>query len=372
MKIAPKAVLTLFFAMFFIVPQYARENETKKAQDSKAVYFYITGCTSCARAEKQLEILKNISIVRYNIIEKDSNSLFLSYCDYFRVPDNDRITPILFAGERYFAGGEAIEKEFGVFAETGPFETVILQAGEGLAARFGSFRLLGAFFTGFLNGINPCSLSILILLATLLAARQFNLLKLGAVFCLGKALAYFAIGTVFYSVFSGMETESYRLVYRIAMTVICLFFILFNLQDFIAALREDYGSIRLQLPKKLKGLNFSLVKKMAAVKSSSLLGAVCFACGVITSIGEFFCTGQIYIATILSMVHGKEGFQARALLFLGVYSIAFVLPFFIVTVILHKGAEAFDVSDFIRRRLPLIKGANALLFTAILLWVWLG
>jgi cytochrome c biogenesis protein CcdA len=55
-----------------------------------------------------------------------------------------------------------------------------------------------------------------------------------------------------------------------------------------------------------------------------------------------------------------------------VYSIAFVLPFFIVTFALYKGAESFDVSDFVRRRLPLIKGANVLIFLAILCWIWFG
>jgi glutaredoxin len=341
-----------------------------------AVYFYITGCTSCAKAEQALDRLQpgeTVSLARYNIIEEDSNALFLAYCDFFRVPGGERITPMLFAGDRYFAGAEAIEKEFTAFAGMGPFETVVLETETGgLAARFGGFRLVGAFVTGFLNGINPCSLSILILLAALLAARQFNLFKLGTLFCLGKALAYFAIGTVFYSVFSGMEMQQYRLVYRLSMTVICLFFMLFNVWDLIAAIREDYGRIRLQLPARLKGLNFSLIKKMAAVQSQSLLGVICFFCGVITSVGEFFCTGQIYIAAILSMIHGEEGLQARALLFLGVYSVAFVLPFFIVTVALHKGTESFDVSDFIRRRLPLIKGANIVIFLAILIWVWLS
>ncbi|GHV69275.1 hypothetical protein AGMMS49928_11000 [Spirochaetia bacterium] len=168
-----------------------------------------------------------------------------------------------------------------------------------------------------------------------------------------------------------MQFDRYLFVYRLVMSVICFFFIVFNFTDFLAAYREDYGKIRLQLPGRLKGFNFALVKRLTNAKNRGALLTVCFITGVITSIGEFFCTGQIYITTILSMIHNNYGSRGRALLFLFLYSIGFIVPFLLITVLLHKGAEFFDVSDFIRRHTPLIKAFNIVLFAGILIFVWL-
>lgn len=70
------------------------------------------------------------------------------------------------------------------------------------------------------------------------------------------------------------------------------------------------------------------------------------------------------------MIHNGLGNRGRALLFLFLYSTGFVLPFIAITLALHKGAEFFDVADCIRRRLPLIKVLNILIFSGILFFVW--
>jgi cytochrome c biogenesis protein CcdA len=307
------------------------------------------------------------------VVEGGGVALFERYCDLYNVPEDYRVTPVIFAGPKYFMGIGAIENEFTEYAEAASFTTEILSIGEDadiLNDRFRVFTLLGALLTGILNGLNPCSLSILVLLATLIAARELKILRYGLLYCAGKFLAYFGIGTVFFVFFSEMGLENYFFGYRLAMTAICLFFIIFNAADFFAARREDYGKIRLQLPGRLKGINFALVKRFAAARNKLILPVVCFAAGVITSVGEFFCTGQIYIATILSMIHNSPENQNRALLFLFIYSLGFIVPFLVITLVLHRGAEFFDVSDFIRRHTPHIKAFNVLIFTAILIFVW--
>jgi cytochrome c biogenesis protein CcdA len=361
----------LIITIFFItVPKIQAEYP-----GGNIVYFFTTGCASCGRVDSLVgEAEGRIAVARYNVMEKGGVALFEKYCDFYNVPKDYRVTPVIFAGQKYFMGIESIEKDFPEYARAGYFVTELFSAGENtdvVTDRFRIFSLLGAVLTGMLNGLNPCSLSILILLATLVTARELKILQYGLLYCAGKILTYFGIGTIFFTFFSEIGFEQYLWIYRLVMTIICLFFIGFNASDFLAAHREDYGKIRLQLPIKIKGVNFSLVKYFAAVQDKRILPVLCFAAGVITSVGEFFCTGQIYIATILSMIHHGSGNRNRALLFLFVYSLGFIVPFLGITLVLHKGVEFFDVSDFIRRHTQYIKAFNVLIFFGILILVWI-
>ena len=373
-KPKPKAVLNLtilFAGIFLFFPPFRAFAEENK---SNIVYFYLTGCASC---EKANELLKEgegkLTVDRYNANMGNGAALFQAYCDKYNVPEDQRIIPAVFAGSEYFIGYESIAKGLEGYIITANYKTELLSSTEytdALIKRFGSFNLLGAVITGILNGLNPCSLSILILLATLITARELKIMQYGISYCTGKLLAYFGIGTVFFTFFSGIGVEKYLFGYRLIMTAVCIFFIVFNFTDFLAARREDYGRIRLQLPVKLKGLNFDLIKHFGAVKNKTVLLGVCFTAGAITSVGEFFCTGQIYVATILSMIHNIPSNRSRALLFLFLYCVGFILPFLTVTLALHKGAEYFDVSDFIRRHTPHIKLFNMVIFIGILIFVW--
>jgi cytochrome c biogenesis protein CcdA len=365
-------VLPLLFAGLFLV--FIPPKTEAEDKQGNIIYFFISGCVSCGRADSIVKRIESrITVDRYNVIDSDAAALFERYCERYGIPENERITPVIFAGPAYFMGIDAIEGGFSQYMQSGSFTTELLSHEENADTarkRFLSLNLPGALLTGILNGLNPCSLSILILLITLLTARELNILRYGLSYCAGKLLAYFGIGTVFFTFFSGLQVEKYLVSYRLIMSFICVFFIVLNAADFLAARREDYGRIRLQLPGKLKGLNFALVKRLAVIQNRAVLLAVCAAAGAVTSAGEFFCTGQIYLAAILSMVHNSPGNRGRALLFLFFYSTGFVLPFIAITLVLHKGAEFFDVADCIRRRLPLIKVLNILLFSALVFFIW--
>lgn len=63
----------------------------------------------------------------------------------------------------------------------------------------------------------------------------------------------------------------------------------------MAAKHENYGKIKLQLPTALKKINHGWIKRISGLENAWLLLLVSFALGVFISVGEFLCTGQIFL-----------------------------------------------------------------------------
>jgi cytochrome c biogenesis protein CcdA len=101
---------------------------------------------------------------------------------------------------------------------------------------------------------------------------------------------------------------------------------------------------------------------MSKVENNKLLIPLCFALGVFISVGEFLCTGQIYLATIIFVFKNSEAFNLEAVSYFLIYGIAFVIPLIAITLLIHRGKEVFDVSEIVRDKLHIIKLVNALIF----------
>ena len=83
------------------------------------------------------------------------------------------------------------------------------------------------------------------------------------------------------------------------------------------------------------------------------------ALGVVISFGEFFCTGQIYMASITYML--KDQVKAAIFPFL-VYTTAMSIPAVIMILLIQRTRNTEAVSDFMFRHLGAIKVFNAALF----------
>ena len=79
---------------------------------------------------------------------------------------------------------------------------------------------------GLVNGFNPCSLSMLFFLLSLMSIGK-PVLKLGITYIIGKVTTYFALGTIFYSVMGVLEQGWFRsLTASVNITIIVILFIL--------------------------------------------------------------------------------------------------------------------------------------------------
>jgi cytochrome c biogenesis protein CcdA len=134
------------------------------------------------------------------------------------------------------------------------------------------------------------------------------------------------------------------------------------MQDFFAAKRERYDRIFLQLPEVLRRFNHHMIKKASGFSKLNIILFISFFLGMIISLGEFLCTGQIYLATIITIFQTDSQLSNQVLLLLILYNLGLVLPLIILTLTVYKGREIFEVPGAIRERLHIIKIINALIF----------
>ena len=91
------------------------------------------------------------------------------------------------------------------------------------------------------------------------------------------------------------------------------------------------------------------------------LGAIAFISGLIISILESVCTGQVYLPTIvfvLKMPHMK----VAAVLYLFIYNLMFILPLGVILGMTLFGTKTNIFSNFASRHLGVVKLFTSLLF----------
>ena len=346
-------------------PLYA---EDYNPEDAHFVYFYTATCSDCTRTLNFFEKLaieysaEDVSIEYKYILDPQILDEWKRYAEIYDLPEEHRSTPIIFYRDGYLHGYQAIQDEI---------RTVI---NEGKATQFvppdaiessppEEMNLWAIAGVGFLNGLNPCSVSMLLFLFSMLLSKQKNIFKMALAYMGGRAISYFLIGITLYSVLSLIEAELFyqmNAVVTIILVVICLVLAVMNLLDYFAARKEKYAKIRVQLPVKLRRLNHKLIEKMGAGNSRFFLSGL-FILGFLISLGEFACTGQIYVATILSLFNRGDSTRI-AMLYFAIYVIFMSLPFVIISIVVNRGKKLLDMSEISRRFMPYIKLINAALF----------
>jgi cytochrome c biogenesis protein CcdA len=333
-----------------------------------AVYFYSPTCSSCEELKNFFSDLKkkhkNLTIIEYSISNLQNKSLLDSYSKAYDVPKEDEGTvPFVFIRNRYLNDEEDIKKSMDniILDVNGP-QTIKIEGGnenhDSDFAHFFNYKILGIFAAGIVNGINPCSMSMLLMFMSLLIFRKSIVLKLGISYGLGKFISYMLLGTVFFKFLDSFNIAGFSTIIKILMLLVIFILLILNINDYFAASNEKYNRIKLQLPLFFRKLNHNMIRRVSAVKNVNLLILISFALGVFISLGEFLCTGQIYLTTIVTVIQSGTAFGSMALKYLFIYNIGFILPTIVLTFIVYKGKEIFDVSEIIRDRLHIIKLIN--------------
>lgn len=355
------------------------------------LYFYVPACRECEEVDEFLGTLEKrylmeledstkytyVNIKKFNVGEPKNLELIKKYFEVYKVPEDDQSVPIIFIGDTYLSGLKSIKKELLKKIQMGQgITTPDLSKGEyhgsGSVINLNGYNIFGVLMAGLANGFNPCSLSMLLFFLSLVVAKGTNILKMGFAFCFGKFLSYLFLGTLLFNVFLKFQVPWFSTIVK-AIVLVCVFVIvLMNIQDYFAAKHERYDRIRLQLPAWLRKYNHKCIKNLSSIQSARWLFVLSFILGMAISIGEFLCTGQIYLATIIYFLKSSPIFNLQALLYFILYDLAFIIPLLLVTYVIYKGKEIFDISDAIRRRMPFIKLMNAILFLAfgIVVLIW--
>lgn len=356
------------------VSAQAKETAASVGDKSQTVLLLFTtnACEDCEKVKewlKQQPWLEGHTVLEKNII--DDNCLeFLK--EMFRICDTEESrqeVPALFAGDMVLTGTQEIT---GLTEDTlNTLKNEDLQNALEAAADSGgtadtenewkTSNLLTLAGAGLLAGFNPCSVSMLLMLLSLLLGAKASVWKNGLVYLAGKYIAYFSLGMVIFLTASQISQGTLNQVSRIVDMILAVLFaaaaVLYT-TDAVKIFRQDYGHIRTQLPVGLRKANHRLIKRISGM-SGVMQPLLILGLGAAIALGEFFCTGQIYMATITYML--KDG-EASVWLPFAIYVTAMSLPALVMILLIQRTRNTERISEFMFRHLGAIKICNAVLF----------
>jgi len=354
--------------------------------DSFLVYFYMPECSSCQKVEGYLEAMdrevyveeteemSRVKTMYINLGNLEMVPLANWFYEKYQVNRQDRKAPVIFYQNGYLQGFEDIRDGLPSLLRKGQargWQNPDYQESD--AEGTNHWKEWGVLvLTGLVNGLNPCGISVLLLLISLLLAKKENVLKLGLAFILAKFLTYLLLGVTFGTVFSQMAEMVIEPVWRVlkwalVVAFLCLAFL--NLGDFVLARREKYGKMKLQLPASLRKFHERYLGRILNKDSRSLTWLV-FLAGIVVSAGEFLCTGQLYLASILYVMERQESFAWATFGELAVYVACMCVPLVLAVAAVNRGRALFYVSELERKKIWLVKllyGGAFLLFAVLML-----
>lgn len=347
------------------------EAALSESRDPTLLLFTTEACEDCEAVKdwlnSQPEIAK-IVILEYNIIRDPCLDLLKALFRDYGLTEQEQKVPALFFGNQAKTGASAITalapEELAAKADPASLLSAIRRVRTvlGDSGETGSGQsLLTLTGAGLLAGLNPCSISMLLMLLSIMVAERASVWKNGLLYLGGKYAAYFTIGLVIYFSAAGLEGYFLAGAGRILNGILIVLFlgagILYAI-DAVRIFRQDYGNIRTQLPTKMRRWNHNLIRK-AGSYTGILKPLLILGLGMAISVGEFFCTGQIYMASITYLL--RDGVTLVWLYFL-VYVTAMSLPALLMLAVIQKTRNTEHISEFMLRHLGAVKIFNALLF----------
>lgn len=219
-------------------------------------------------------------------------------------------------------------------------------------------------FAGLADGVNPCAFATVILFVSMLSSvgrSRRDILAVGISFIAAVFLAYFAIGLGLYKVIKHISAYS-----QIAGAIIAIVAILLAVVAGILSLVDAWRSWRtggkgemiLVLPSKFKD---AIRKRLRATAHSHSLLVAAFVAGLIVSLIESACTGQIFFPILANMAWNETAILEAILLLLW-YVLMFILPLVAVFVGAFFGISSEAIAKASRRRVWITKLALAAVF----------
>jgi cytochrome c biogenesis protein CcdA len=360
--------------------------EPARAEPFRVIYFEKPGCRDCRRVEdmlaRQREAFPQMTLLKHSIEDSDAVLLNEALSARFNLPERHRlVTPAVFT-----QAGPLVHDDitFGRLAdlmrsaaalEPDPAWDQIAQperaaAESTVTQRYAALSLGVVAAAGLLDGINPCAFAtIIFLLSYLQVARRTprEMLAVGGAFISAVFLSYFVVGLGLAHVLakvSALRVAGAVLNYTLA--AFALLVAVLSFRDATLAARGQLGAMTLQLPGALKDQIRGVIR--TGTRSSRFVLAA-FGAGVVISLLELACTGQVYLPTILYMLRSGQG---SAFGHLVLYNLAFITPLIIIFGLAWTGLRSDALIRFQKERTALVKTLTGLLFLGLTAFLLFG
>jgi thiol-disulfide isomerase/thioredoxin len=369
------------------IPSIAKPSDKKFA--TEMVYFYQKGCPKCDRANSLLHYLlkkyPHLTVKEVDLNSPDGKRLNEALSNRLHLPAEKRlIAPSLFVGSDYLSPEQITEskvegliRKYEKFSESAgvsegksvpPSPSPSLspeeskKAEESLIKRFRSLGILTVVSAGLIDGVNPCAFATLIYFIsylTFVGRKRKEILWVGIGFSGSVFVTYLLIG---FGILSFIQHFSFlplfsRIVYLLTIAI-ALTLAIYSLYDYVLLKKGRPSEMKLQLPNFLKKRIHQAIREKSH-STRYFLAAV--TAGLIISLLEFTCTGQVYLPTILFVIN-VPAMRASALSYLFLYNLMFITPLLLIFGIVYWGVTSEQLARFLQKRTATIKLLTSLLF----------
>jgi cytochrome c biogenesis protein CcdA len=337
-------------------------------------YYYSPGCKSCLRflkhsiPELEKKVNLKIEVARFDILKPEVYEDFHAMLADLGV--EEKAFPALFIGAVLLQGDREIaaklEGELLAFAQgKGQGQPGVAATEPGHREQIGAgLAVLPILLAGLLDGVNPCAFAAMIFLISSLALAgrsRRETLCIGIFFTAAVFLTYYLIGL---GLFQGLRAASVfpiiALIIKWALIGALLLLSGLSLYDYFIVRSGRSSEIVLQLPRFFKLKIHETIRKR--VRTTALIGGSLML-GVLVSIFELACTGQVYFPVIAYLV--RLGKDPRAYLYLLLYNTGFVVPLLLVFLLIYFGISSGVIVSFFQRSIRLVKLGLAFLFLTL-------
>jgi cytochrome c biogenesis protein CcdA len=371
----------------FTVESSSGSTSPETAPDANPVYLaycFDPSCLECDRVTYDLAYLQtqypNLVVQQFNI--HTDAAIIEAMCERYSVPPEDRLqVPTVFIGDYYLTLEEitlthltTLVEDASAMGSSPPWEGLdspaVESATASLVERFGNFSVLAVAAAGLLDGVNPCAFTTIIFFISYLALvgrGKRDILYVGAAFTLAVFLTYLAMGLGLSAIIEriGSIATVGRVIYG-GTALVCLVLAALSLWDYVKIRQGRLSDIALQLPAVLKKRIHETIRTHSRMRGYV---AAAFGAGVLVSVFELACTGQVYLPTIVFMTSVAE-MRLSAIAYLVLYNALFVVPLIVVFSVTYFGATSQRLTAVFQANAGAIKLFTAVLFG--LLGVWLA
>lgn len=357
-----------------------------KRSSLDVVVFQKPGCAECAKTRQYLDALKIdfplMKVTEHNILDSGGLLLNQSLCAWFDVPSTRyAVAPAVFAQGGFVIGPEVSPATLGamlartmVEAQDDAWMNVTeprkAEAQAAVEQRYETITLPIVLLGGLLDGINPCAFAtIIFFLSYLQIARRTprEMLMVGAAFISAVFIAYLAAGLLLYQVLETLiaRFEGVQKWMNIVFGGLALVAAWLSLRDALRARAGRMEDMTLQLPGMLKDRIRGVIRTGARARRFVIAA---FVSGVVISLLELACTGQVYAPIIYQIQKGR----LDAMLWLVIYNLAFITPLIVIFLLAYGGLRSETLIDFQKKHTFAVKLALAFLFLGLAMVIFFG
>ncbi len=375
-------VFTLSFILFALTGLTHTTVSAQTPSTPTVVYFYEALCEGCQELDRLnvVETLEaqGITVIIKDLAQTEALARFAAYNDFYQVPNRQRSTPLMFAGEDFYSGANTIIQALASGRLQASAQDLLVDVPDQYIALAGWAGLGRVILAGLIDSVNPCAIAMLLMFISLVGVLKDRklLITISLSYITAIFVTYFLIGVALLSLMRRFATQINAIStgLYVVFAILCLFLAWITLHDFVVTRKQEYGKIKNQLPKPVRAFNERFMKRFtetlgdrsqSTAKRYTFAVVIPFFIGVVVAFTEAACTGQVYGLVLLSIrtVPSVTGY-----LYLLVFNLLFIAPLIVIAVVAVYANNIMGVSNFVRERMPAIKLATGVFFILMMFY----